>query len=211
MKLKPMAMLAFVIIAPSLLATGVAPMNLADLTYRSPTIFEGRCVKVEQTTVTGVDGEFQIPTVRYTFEVVDALKGESGQTLVINQLGRRPAGEPPFPIDPDWVGLPEYETGETYLLFMAPVGPTGMRSPMGTSQGSFVVAGDKIELMSKDGSYLFFGLEKILSSAPYRAILDGIRAKGGGKVPLDKALFKSLVRDMLAGKVSAPTLAEVVR
>ena len=82
---------------------------------------------------------------------------------------------------------------------------------MGMNQGTFRVAADKLDLMVDEGSYLFYGLESLLKCSEYSPILANIRTKQGGKAMLDKDTFKTLVRDMLSGKVTAPTVQEVKR
>ncbi len=130
--------LTFFAITPTF-AARLELLNLVDITQTSQRIFEGRCIKVEHTSVKSRGGKLWIPAVRYTFEVLDGIKGISTKTLHIQQLGHALDGSDFF-LKPESLGLPTFNAGQTYLLFMNEDGSTGLTSPTGMVQGVFDVA-----------------------------------------------------------------------
>lgn len=77
-----------------------------------------------------------------TFQVHECLKGEVRKKLVIKQLAR------------GLQGLPKYQEGQTYLLFLPPDSiETGLVAPVGIWQGLFT-------LVEKNGQWTVPGLKK---------------------------------------------------
>ena len=111
-------------------ATSVRAIELDELVGGSYQIFLGRVVAIDQGTVPG----FHRPYVQYTFAVSDWVKGGSGQTLQIRQLGR--SGVALLP------GLPVYKKGQETLLFVHKPSAIGLTSPVGMQQGLYPVEKD---------------------------------------------------------------------
>ena len=198
-------------LAPLQAAT-VLPMNLADLVQRAPRVFEGRCSHIEHVVVKSSDGQADIPSVRYTFEVLDTLKGTETKTIVISQLGRFQDGRNFF-ANPDHIGVPTFRVGGNYVLFMGPNGPTGLCAPIGLRQGVFDVDENQVRNRAGNG-YILEGMESALSVDRYREFVTKPAAPKTGvlKTPekaFDLNLFKSLVRDLIQGAVKAPTRQEL--
>lgn len=123
------------------LATTVLPMNLSQLTERAQTIFYGRAlnntVKYDQTS-----GQI----VTYTeFAVIDTIKGTlqypEKQRHIIKQLGGTlPANQQSGRLHALRVhGVPRFQTGTEYILFLPAPSKLGFCSPIGLQQGRFTV------------------------------------------------------------------------
>ena len=106
----------------------VLPMYLDELIDRSAVAFEGTCTgnRTERDPATGL-------VVTYTtFEVRDGLKGAVGSTHEIKQIG---GTLPDEGVQFSVKGIPSFEIGEDYVVFLAGVSSAGFSSPMGLSQG----------------------------------------------------------------------------
>ena len=107
--------------------------NLQVLTEESERIFVGECRSI------GSDTIDNIPFTTYDFRVVEAIKGVTGDQVVVRQYGLIR----PIPIGNGLAratrveGMPKYETGKHYLLFLVKESPIGLSSPVGLFQGAF--------------------------------------------------------------------------
>jgi hypothetical protein len=103
-------------------AMSVRTLSLEDLTRRADRIFLGQCLAVRDTR-----SEVGQPITEISFKVLEAVKGVSGDTLTIRQLG---GGS----------GLvPSYAVGQEVFLFLHPESSAGLTSPVGFGQGTFTV------------------------------------------------------------------------
>lgn len=120
-------------------ASTIQPATLADLTTRSARVFRGDCVTAE--VGTAEIGGARIPVTRYTFRVNEYLKGKGPSTIVFRQVGKPEGG----PRDLGRLaGLPVYNLGSEYVLFLLPESGAGLTSPAGESQGALLVIGNQV-------------------------------------------------------------------
>jgi len=190
-------------------ATSVQSFNLKDITDWADRIFEGRCTGIEHIVVQTRDGS-DLPAVRYTFTVLDGLKGEQKQTMTLSQLGHFQDGRTSL-LDPDQLGVPKYQVGETYLLFVNRVSYHGLSVPIGLAQGVFDVT--EGQARNRAGNrHILTGFEKPLAGTPLESWVDPSRkGKALDREGLPVAQLKTLVRDLLTGRVKAPTRKEELR
>lgn len=187
-------------------------LNLVDLTQTSHRIFEGRCIKVEHTSVKSRGGGLWIPAVRYTFEILDGIKGVSSPTIQIQQLGHALDGKDFF-LKPESLGLPTFNAGQTYLLFMNENGSTGLTSPIGMVQGVFDVA-KGLAKNQLGNAHILFGMEEALKTSGYGSlwVRGQIRpSRNFWDDGLELNLFKGLVRELMSGDLKAPSRKELTR
>ena len=106
----------------------------------SARIFRGRCVFADAVAVRIPGGT--VAATRYTFEVVDGIKGvEAGRRTAFVQVGDPAGGR----LDLGRLaGLPTYAPGSEYVLFLLPESRHGLTSPAGAAEGAFLVAGDRM-------------------------------------------------------------------
>jgi hypothetical protein len=106
----------------------------------SARIFRGRCVGAEPVTVRVPGG--RVAATRYSFEVIEAIKGLAGaRRTAFIQVGD-PAGGA---LDLGRLaGLPTYSPGGEYVLFLLPESRRGLTSPAGAAEGAFLVTGDRM-------------------------------------------------------------------
>ncbi|MFQ5627547.1 MAG: hypothetical protein ACE5I1_02205 [bacterium] len=122
--------LLFLAATGSLWATKLVHRNVAELTTLADRIFIGACLSVETKSMT-IEGQNAIVT-EYTFEVTQAIKGVAGKSIVFRQFGpSQGAGS--------IVGMPVYEIGKSYMLFLRKDSPYKLTSPIGFGQGAFLV------------------------------------------------------------------------
>ena len=97
------------------------PMNLEEITNASDRIFSGKCLKAEE-----IQDENNLPVIRYTFTVKENIKGVKDDEITFKQWQptARDGG---------------YEVGKKYILFLFPNSEKGLTSPVGFSQGKFLV------------------------------------------------------------------------
>lgn len=192
------------------MATSVVPMNIVDLVQRASRVFEGRCTAIAHETVQTQDGT-EMPIVRYTFDVVDGLYGVSTKQISISHLGKFQDGRRFF-ADPDFLGVPKYQMGQSYILFVNhDSGTTGLSVPIGFQQGVFFVQGE-LAVSGSDEEQLMKGLDQALTGTNYQSLLPQEQKTLKATVferGMDKNTFKALVRDLIAGNIKAPSLAEV--
>jgi hypothetical protein len=105
-------------------------VNVEQLTADAPRIFLGKCLSVRS----GVD-EHKLPATFYTFQVARVFKGAVPLQVTIKQFGGNSASPEASVLRFD--GMPAYEPGESYLLFLGEDSKLGFTSPQGLSQGAF--------------------------------------------------------------------------
>lgn len=108
----------------------VLPLYLEEMIDTSAIAFEGRCLgnRTERDAATGL-------VVTYTtFEVRDVLKGAPAATHEIKQVGGSLPGEG---LEYRVKGIPAFNVGEDYVVFLAGVSSVGFSSPVGLAQGRF--------------------------------------------------------------------------
>ncbi|PCJ89235.1 MAG: hypothetical protein COA54_00420 [Thiotrichaceae bacterium] len=113
-------------------ATSVLPLNLEQLSTRANLIFHAEVIsnEVKRDAQSG-----QIAT--YTeFRIIDAIKGVTGATHTIKQIGGR---HETSKITMRVHGVPKFQTGMIYVVFLPKKSSLGFSSPLGLHQGSFSV------------------------------------------------------------------------
>ena len=114
-------------------ATSLLPITLEQLSTRATLIFYGEVLsnQVKQDEQSGHIATFT------EFKVIDLIKGATGNTHTIKQIGgdlkdRKMA----LRIH----GVPKFQTGNNYVVFLPTKSKLGFSSPLGLHQGSFSVA-----------------------------------------------------------------------
>ena len=114
------------------LATSVLPVSLERMSKSAELIFYGTAISNE-VKVDEVSGHVATFT---TFEITEVIKGNVGETHTIKQLGGR---LPDSNIVNKVYGVPRFIIGEKYVVFMPQESSLGFASPIGLSQGRFMV------------------------------------------------------------------------
>lgn len=105
------------------LVSETVPMNLEEIVHASNRIFSGHCTKVEEFD----DSESRLPVVKYTFKVVEGIKG-IGKKKEITFKQWKPSVRD--------IG---FDKGKKYIMFLYPNSERGLTSPVGLLQGHFQV------------------------------------------------------------------------
>jgi hypothetical protein len=193
--LRGFASLAFaagLTLAPAAQAVTVLPLYLDEMADGAAVAFEGRCIGNRSE----VDAGTGLIVTYTTFDVRDVLKGSPGSTYEIKQVGGAlPNDGPQYRV----LGVPKFELGEDYVVFLAGVSTAGFSSPIGLAQGRFKV--DREGNLRKVGNGRDFKdmTRRILSKVPAatRALMDK-DDKALREMDVDE--FKQLVRNHLGAK-----------
>jgi hypothetical protein len=115
-------------------ATQILPMTAEELSKNAELVFVGTCLS----------REFRpgnIPATEYTFKIENAVKGglQTGTLITFRQWGGAPTATRPDIPAPRLVGMPVYEPGQSYTLFLGAESQAGLRFPVGGGQGVFRV------------------------------------------------------------------------
>ena len=126
-------------------ASMVLPLGLDRLHGDAKLVFLGECLSnsVE------FDQQSNRVVTYTTFEVIEtykgiagkgiAGKGKAGGSLTIKQIG---GNLPEANLSVRIPGVPQFEVGQRYVVFLPPASKLGFSSPVGLSQGKFMVKTD---------------------------------------------------------------------
>lgn len=123
--------LTWLALAFSAQASTVLPLYLDEIVADAAVAFQGICTdnRTELDPATGL-------VVTYTtFAVTDVLKGAVGATHTIKQMGGRMNEDSGFRM----AGIPTFTVASHYVVFLYGVSRAGFSSPVGLSQGKFMV------------------------------------------------------------------------
>lgn len=128
-------------------ASSVVSLNLQQLSSRASLIFYAEVTsnKVKKDEQSGRIATFT------EFKIIDLIKGKTGSTHIIKQIGGRLASTgTTLRIH----GVPKFETGNKYVVFLPEKSNIGFSSPLGLHQGSFTVTTDNGEQLVSNGRNL---------------------------------------------------------
>jgi hypothetical protein len=137
-------------------ASSLPPVNLPEMVRQADRIVVGRAVSEW----TGRD-QHRLPATITTFEISQVLKGGPIGRIEVKQLGVTQAQPDGLAV---WIdGMPRYQQGAEYLLFLNPDSVYGFTMPVGAFQGAFEVRpaerGKKSILNAVNNANLLRGLE----------------------------------------------------
>lgn len=171
-------------------ATTVLPLHLDEIVADAAVAFQGTCTanRVELDPQTGF-------VVTYTtFAVTDVLKGMVGPSHTIKQLGGRMENAG-YRVE----GGTSFEVGGNYVVFIYGVSRAGFSSPVGLSQGQFMVR------QGVNGAELSNGrdFKEMLRPYPAQSLPQGVQHKvqqaPGELKHLGLDDFKQIVRQQTGG------------
>ena len=114
-------------------ATSVLPISLQRMAAAADVIFHGTVIdnRVERDPASGNAATYT------TFEVTELVKGKTGATHTIKQIGGElPGGGMRQIIH----GVPRFSPGQEYVVFLPKASSLGFASPIGLKQGRFEVS-----------------------------------------------------------------------
>ncbi|MBE9563856.1 MAG: hypothetical protein IMF17_01325 [Proteobacteria bacterium] len=128
-------------------ATSLLPISLEQLSTRASLIFYGTVVSNE---VRKDDTNKRIATFT-TFKIAELIKGDAGSTHTIKQIGGIHAESKTRLLIH---GVPEFQTGKDYVVFLPEKSALGFSSPLGLHQGQFSVTNINDETIVSNGRNL---------------------------------------------------------
>ena len=113
-------------------ATSLLPITLEQLSTRATLIFYGEVLsnQVKQDEQSGYIATFT------EFKVINLIKGDAGNTHTIKQIGGELKSRN---VALRIHGVPRYQVGNNYVVFLPTKSKLGFSSPLGLHQGSFSV------------------------------------------------------------------------
>jgi len=146
--------------APAARADVVRAFNLVKLQRSAAAVLHGRCLSARE-----ISEGVSVPYTEYEFEVLEAVKGCRGkngkvlETITVRHAGTtkpwlREDGIRVLPLD---FGVPQYQVGEEFVLFLTRESRLGLCSPVGLQQGKFLVTRDR-----RDSNVSHRGHERLL-------------------------------------------------
>ena len=167
-------------------ATVLIPLSLQQVTERANLIFQGRVTNVE----VRVDEVSQRVATYTTFAVQDVIKGKTGATHTIKQVGGQlPGSKVALRIH----GVPRFNLGEDYVVFLPAPSRLGFSSPVGLSQGAFSVVDNNGALVVRNH---YRGATTPSAARPAVSTASGTARPAPRFTGLDN--FKSTIRNMVA-------------
>ena len=161
----------------SALAAMVLPLGLERLHGDAKKIFLGECLS----NVVELDRESDRVVTYTTFEVLETFKGKLGRSHTIKQIG---GNLPQANLNVRIPGVPQFEVGKRYVVFLPPASKLGFSSPIGLSQGLFTMktdaTGAQIVSNGRDVGEL---MENMAQSKMPRRVADKMRALPDKEIP----------------------------
>ncbi|MEE8585083.1 MAG: hypothetical protein V3T83_09555 [Acidobacteriota bacterium] len=181
------ALAVLAVTALPLLATRVRMLNLVEMVQLSDRIFWGVCLDAQSKD----DPDTGLTMMEYTFQVQRGFKGvQAGERVVFRQFQAASGRIMGIP------GLPRYNKGNEWLIFLHGDSRIGLTSPVGMEQGLFRLErmqdGEVGVVNSLGNANLAYNLqtEQIQSSGLARSDLD-LLSKAPKPMPLEA--FAALV------------------
>lgn len=115
-------------------ATQLLPLTADDLSLKADVVFVGTCL-------TRTPKEGPLVHTEYTFKIDTVVKGtqQPGSSFTFRQWGSLPGATKSQFAGPRLLGMPSYEPGQSYMLFLGGETSEGFRAPVGLGQGVFRV------------------------------------------------------------------------
>ncbi len=136
----------FLVLSPAS-ASSVVSLNLQQLSSRATLIFYA---EVTSNNVKKDEQSGRIATFT-VFKIIELIKGKTGSTHLIKQIGGHLASTgTTLRIH----GIPKFETGNKYVVFLPEKSSIGFSSPLGLHQGSFTVSTINGEQLVSNGRNL---------------------------------------------------------
>lgn len=132
---------------PPALATSLKPLDLERLSIQAPLIIYGEVINNR---ALNDRQSGQIVTLT-TFKVIELIKGNTGEEHTIKQIGGQLTDSN---IKMHIPGVPRFNAGSKYVVFLAEKSQLGFSSPLGLYQGTFSVKTINGEQVISNGSML---------------------------------------------------------
>ncbi len=170
-------------------ATTLLHRNAEELTKLADKIFIGICTLVEERKI-NVSNENHTTCTEYTFKILKKIKGTYGPTVKLRQIGKANGIG-------SIIGMPYYEKGRKYILFLRNESRYGLASPIGMEQGAFQMINSEEAVNNFGNKGLFHRMD--LQSQRYKIFDENekelmVRKKGAVNVNL----FIGIIEKMLS-------------
>ncbi len=152
-------------------AASVLNLNIEQLTTNASIVFNGRCISNQ----VEFDSTTNFVVTYTTFEILQSIKGTTGLTHTIKQIG---GNLPDRDIQTNWPGVPSFIVGKEYVIFLPPVSSLGFSTPVGLEQGKFSVLTDAVGKQVSNGQNFDDLMDKVSIDKIPVAILNRMKGQG---------------------------------
>jgi len=158
-------------------AATVLPLGLERLHGDAQNIFLGECLS----NAVELDKQSGRVATYTTFEVLETFKGKPARSHTIKQVG---GNLPEANLNVRIPGVPQFEVGKRYVVFLPPASNLGFATPVGLSQGMFTVkTDDQGAQMVSNGRDVGELMENMAQSKMPGRIADKLRAMPDKELP----------------------------
>jgi len=171
------AFICLLALSGSVSAATVLPLGLERLHGDAKAVFLGECLSnsVE------LDKQSGRVVTYTTFEVLETYKGKLGQSHTIKQIG---GNLPDANLNVRIPGVPQFDVGKRYVVFLPPASKLGFSSPVGLSQGMFTLRTDATGApMVSNGRDVGELMENMAQSKMPSRVADKLRAMPDKELP----------------------------
>jgi hypothetical protein len=167
----------FLALSSGVFAATVLPLGLERLHGDAKLIFLGECLS----NAVEMDQQSGRVVTYTTFEVLETYKGRTGRSHTIKQIG---GNLPSANLSVRVPGVPQFEVGQRYVVFLPPVSKLGFTSPVGLGQGMFTMKTDATGAqMVSNGRDVGDLMENMAQSKMPSRVADKLRAMPNREVP----------------------------
>lgn len=167
----------FLALSSSAFAASVLPLGLERLHGDAKLIFLGECLSNS----VALDQQSGRVVTYTTFEVLETFKGKTGRSHTIKQIGGK---LPDANLSVRISGVPQFEVGQRYVVFLPPASKLGFSSPVGLSQGMFTMkTDDKGAQVVSNGRDVGDLMENMAQSKMPSLVADKLRAMPDKELP----------------------------
>ncbi len=145
-------------------ATTVLPVSLETMADRAALIFHGRAISDE----VKLDPVSKRVATFTTFKIIENIKGANDPTVVVKQIGGQLPGSK---IIHKIHGIPRFEVGEEYIVFLPTPSRIGFSTPIGLSQGKFTLSEHNGETVVSNGRHIQSMMNRRANTFPARAAM----------------------------------------
>ena len=176
-RLSVFILFSMLVLSGGAFAASVLPLGLERLHGDAKTIFLGECLS----NAVEMDQQSGRVVTYTTFEVLETYKGKPGRSQTVKQIG---GNLPSANLDVRIPGVPQFEVGQRYVVFLPPASKLGFASPVGLAQGMFTVkndvAGAPVVSNGRDVGDL---MENMAQSKMPNRVADKLRAMANREMP----------------------------
>ena len=176
-KIRTLLIVFFCAVGVTAHAAMVLPLGLERLHSDAQQVFLGECLS----NAVELDAKSDRVVTYTTFEVLETFKGKATRSHTIKQIG---GNLPQANLKVVVPGVPQFEVGKRYVVFLPPASNLGFSTPVGLTQGMFSVKNDATGApVVSNGRDVGELMENMAQSKMPSRVADKLRARANKELP----------------------------